>query len=104
MLGLVAVLSLMPSSSLPDVSHNDKVAHFIAYFALSFSFGIGLPRVKPVWVIIALALFGVGIEMAQFSMGYGRSLSFMDMLANLGGIATAALLIKALLPRSRAGF
>lgn len=82
---LVTVLSLMPTTRLPEVSYNDKLGHLLAYFTLMAWFGqIHGARMKPVLALLAM---GALIELLQGWSGY-RDMSGLDMLANAAGVAT----------------
>lgn len=92
--GLVATvtaLSLAPSSGLPTVDYNDKVAHALAYFALMAWFGqiYGL-RLR---LILALLLMGATIEILQGWTGY-RDMSAADGFANAIGVAAGGWLTR----------
>ena len=95
---LIVVLSLKPSVSV-GVSVSDKVLHFAAYFVVMGCFGIGLQRISLARLFIAIAGFGVGIEIAQGLMAMGRTFSGYDMLANVAGAACAGLLVWGLVKR-----
>lgn len=81
---LVTVLSLLPTQRLPDVSYNDKLGHFLAYFTLMAWFGqIYGRRLVPALSLLAM---GASIELLQGWSGY-RDMSGLDMLANAAGVA-----------------
>jgi VanZ family protein len=85
---VVIVTSLMPSSS-ASAAIGDKLAHFVAYAALTFWFAGILERERyPVLALLLLAL-GVAIELAQYQMGLGRTAEWPDIAANSLGIVTA---------------
>jgi len=88
-LGLVALLSLLPS---PDIGANDKLMHFITYFALSAGFTTLVNRnYKLLWVASGLILYGILLEFLQGLTGY-RYLELADMLANSTGVLCGLLL------------
>jgi VanZ family protein len=90
MLALVALLSLLPSP--PDMGGNDKVLHFLTYFALSAGFTTLVnPNYKLLWVATGLILYGILIEFLQGLTGY-RYLEIADMLANSSGVFCGLLL------------
>ncbi len=92
-LGLIAVLSLMPSYDLPDIAvlkGVDKIAHFCMYFGLSclacWSLDISRKRMGPLYLLLAgVFMWGVLMEILQRTMHNGRTFDFKDMLANLTG-------------------
>lgn len=84
LVALVCALSLLPPPRLPDVQHNDKFSHVLAYFTLMAWFGqIYLARLRP---FLALLAMGAGLEILQGMTGY-RDMSGYDMLANTVGVA-----------------
>ncbi len=94
-------LSLAPPPAEPGVHIPDKLAHFLAYAALTFWFAF-LYRSGPARVAYALLwiALGVALEFAQAATGY-RSYELTDMAANaLGVLAGAAAALS--LPRAAA--
>lgn len=82
----IGVLSLLPGSDLPAQNLNDKLNHFIAYGVLSFLALLGRHKVSLMWVIVAAIGYGVALEVLQGAMPYGRSASWLDAIANTGGV------------------
>jgi len=68
---------------------NDKLLHFLAFYVLSLSAACAAPRLHPVWIGAALLGLGIAIEILQMAPLIGRSASFLDLLADLAGIAAA---------------
>jgi len=83
---LIGVLSLLPGSDLPAHTLNDKLNHFIAYGVLSFGAVVGRHRLAVLWVIVLVIGFGLALEVLQGIMPFGRSASWLDALANTGGV------------------
>lgn len=84
----VWVLSLLPPRELPQVPvSNDKLGHFIAYFALMAG-AVQLYARPASWVAMALllAFTGLGIEHLQAMMNLGRMGERADIGANMLGI------------------
>ncbi|MDQ0465612.1 VanZ family protein [Caulobacter ginsengisoli] len=84
--GLVLYLSLAPTTAIPQVSLSDKIEHSAAYLGLSL---LGV-WAFPAWVrrvAIGLVLGGIGVELAQAAMGWGRQGDPLDALANTLGVA-----------------
>jgi VanZ family protein len=88
----IAVLSLMPSTQLPEVRLSDKVQHVLAYVALGFWFGSVVVRRDMIWVALSLLAFGAAIELAQGWMSLGRQADFYDLWSNALGIGIGLLL------------
>ncbi len=82
----VLVLSLIPLDV--DLGENrDKLAHFLAYGALSFWFGMLFEgRVRQLAIALGFAAMGVGIEFLQGMTDY-RTEEVADMVANAIGAA-----------------
>ena len=92
---VIVLLSLLPTSSFPDIpyfSGEDKWIHFCMYLGLGFMtcwrLDTGGRHAVPTYIlIIGVGLWGVLMEILQRLMANGRSLEWLDMLANLGGAA-----------------
>lgn len=84
--GIIVWLSLAPTDALPSVSQWDKVEHAGAYAALAL-LGAWAHRTGPWPVAAGLVALGVGLEIAQSAMGWGRQGDVLDVLANSLGIA-----------------
>ncbi len=98
---LLVLLSLLPTSNLPDIpffSGEDKWIHFCMYLGLGFltcwSLDISEKRRRPplFLLLVGVFLWGVLMEVLQRLMSNGRGMEVMDMLANLAG-AIAGLFI-----------
>lgn len=82
----ILYLSLAPTTAIPQVTLWDKVEHAVAYFGLSMLGVWAFPeRVRR--VAIGLVLGGIGVEIAQATMGWGRDGDPLDALANTVGVA-----------------
>jgi VanZ family protein len=99
-LAVLSWLSLAPSDELPKVNIWDKVEHAVAYTILA---GVGAALFPNRLLAVLAVCFGYGvlIEMAQGSMGFGRQCDWHDVLANTLGALTA-LAVAAALRRRRA--
>ena len=86
-IAVVVALSLMPAAELPDAPGNDKLHHFLAYFALAAS-AVQLFARWPslLGAGLGLVLLGIGLEHAQGSMAFARMADRMDALANTLGV------------------
>ena len=76
-------LSLTPSPPQVDVSHSDKLGHFVAYGLLMFWFA-RLYKNRLAYAAAFIAM-GIGLEFAQGALGY-RTSEVFDMLANTIGV------------------
>lgn len=91
--GMVAVLSLLPRQSAPDVGLDDKVAHFLAYACLGFLGQLtARRRSDAITGILGLIAFGVVLEFLQ-AFSPGRSPEFADALADALGVCIGGMLV-----------
>ena len=81
--------SLTPSPPSAPGGLSDKVQHFTAYFLLAGLAGLAFPR-RLLTLAGLLVALGAGVELAQAGMALGRQGSWLDLLANTAGIASAA--------------
>lgn len=82
----ILYLSLAPTTAIPSVTLWDKIEHATAYFGLSLLGVWAFPeRVRR--VVVGLILGGIGVEIAQATMGWGRDGDPLDALANTVGVA-----------------
>lgn len=84
---VVLVMSLRPSLSVGGAQHIDKVLHLGAYAVLAGLSRLGWPNIWGGWLFSFWAIFGIGIEIAQHTMAWGRTGSLADIIANLTGAA-----------------
>jgi VanZ family protein len=97
---LIVLLSLLPTSNLPDIplfSGEDKWIHFCMYLGLGVVTCWSLDRkgksMPPLYVLLTgLFMWGVLMEVLQRLMSNGRGMEISDMLANLTG-AVAGLIV-----------
>ena len=82
----ICYLSITPSESLTIIG-NDKISHFIAYSALMFNVGLLTYLNKPRFIrgVVLSILYGGIIEIIQHFVP-GRSMSFLDIVANTAGV------------------
>ena len=88
------VASLVPTSSLPDVSFSDKLGHAVTYGGLTVWFCGIYPRRMAPRVAVALFLVGVAVEGVQ-SLTESRSPEMADLAANAAGILIGLALSRA---------
>jgi len=86
-LAVILVMSLKPAGSVGGIAHIDKVLHLGAYAVLASLARLGWPKLWGGWIFLGLAMFGIGIEVAQHMMNLGRTASLADIAANLLGAA-----------------
>ena len=88
---LLAYFSLMPTvPSSAEIS--DKILHFIAYGGLTALTAAAWPRLGLFRLLLFVSAIGALLELAQGLLGIGRTASFGDQLANMGGAALALLI------------
>lgn len=91
---VIAILTLMPSNSVPSVSipHIDKVVHALMFGALATVALYDCARYNgrlsvQEWIVCAVIASAIGgvIELVQQAMGFGRSAEFADFVADTIG-------------------
>ena len=82
---LVAYLSLMPYDGNLLDNQRDKLAHLMVYAALTVLAYLAYQRVAMLWLVAALLMYSVGLEVGQYFVP-GRFLSAADILANALGL------------------
>jgi VanZ family protein len=85
---ILLYLCLAPTDDLPKVNLWDKEEHAVAWLVLTVT-GLVLSPHRP--RAIALFAFGVGafVELAQWTMGFGRDGDWHDLAADSVGIVVA---------------
>jgi len=89
---VIAVLSLLPGNDLPSQTLNDKLNHFIAYGVLMGLVVLARGRMALIAAMGLVIAYGLALEGLQGVMPYGRSASWLDVLANTGGVLIGAVL------------
>lgn len=91
---IIAYLSLAPAQDTPTAGlFWDKAQHALAYLVLT---GVGLvffPRRQRA-VFFGVLAFGVGVELAQSAMGFGRQGDWRDAVANAAGALLALRMVQ----------
>ena len=82
---LVAYLSLMPYDGNLLDNQRDKLAHLMVYAALTVLAYLAYQRVAMLWLVAALLMYSVGLEVGQYFVP-GRFLSLADVIANILGL------------------
>ncbi|WP_257984733.1 VanZ family protein [Psychroflexus sp. MES1-P1E] len=86
----ILVLSISDISSLPklQISYEDKLYHFVAYFVLNSIWLIALLKKngyqlkKILLTSLSIVVFGIIIEIVQGSLTDSRAFDILDILAN----------------------
>lgn len=99
---VITLLCLLPQEDLPEaggIPHFDKFVHFVLYVILTFMSlfifsGSKQPRKMTLILIPAIFIFSLLIEIMQGILPFGRTFSFIDLLANLSGIIAGLLLFQ----------
>ena len=79
----IAILSLTESTHMPAVSVSDKLMHGVMYLLLAISWMI--PVRRPVWVCLAVTLYGGLLELLQYACTLTRSGEWLDLFADFLG-------------------
>ena len=103
---VVVTLTVLPGSSIKtEVSLNDKLLHFVAYFGLGILGGTGWTDRRRA-LLISMPLFGLALEGIQGGFVEGRAFDWYDGLANalgaFAGVAASLLSRRLLFAESRA--
>lgn len=86
------VVCLVPLREMPSAFDlNDKAAHMVGHGALAAYFTGLVPRRRWWKIFVLLLIFGIAIELAQYSMQWGRSGDPRDLIANLIGVSAGLL-------------
>ena len=76
---------------MPAVSVSDKLMHGVMYLLLAVSWMI--PVRRPVWVCVAVTLYGGLLELLQHTCTLTRSGEWFDLLADFIGALIGVLLM-----------
>jgi len=80
------VAAVMPQAEAPRIADSDKVEHMIAFFTLSLLAGLAWRHVALLWIGVALASFGLLIELTQAVPLLHRDASGADWAADCAAI------------------
>lgn len=89
---VVTLVSLLPAEHVPQMGVSDKIEHAVAYLLLGFWFASVTSRQDYVFLLLALAALGGGIEIAQGLMRLGRQADLRDFVADVLGSGAGILL------------
>lgn len=100
----LGILLLSTAFSVPiqveGISSLDKLQHAFAYLVLVLSllFGFwksGLLSVKVwVWIFFATSIYGVSLELVQYTLFPNRYFEWLDALANVCGVILGSLVFR----------
>ena len=102
---LITVLSLIPSSNVPDISWEmglkpDKVAHILIYGIYTWLLGRYLwgkwKKMNKVLLVsfITTVVYGVFMESLQYYLSPSRFFDMLDIIANIIGSTTGLIFLK----------
>ena len=95
----IGVLSLMPPSSGIELGEHDKWNHFIAYLVLSLNWCMIENKSKIFFLgLLFCGCYGLTLEYLQGFVP-GRLPSWLDALANLGGVLSGFVLYYLMKPQ-----
>lgn len=63
----------------------DKIVHLCIFMFLGFSFTAALPRIKFIYFLQVMVIYGLLTEILQEELGWGRSLEGLDLVADVVG-------------------
>ncbi len=66
---------------------SDKVAHFVVFGLILWSFGVLFPRLPRLWAALAAVALGGAVEVVQGMVG--RDADWLDLAADTAGVAVA---------------
>jgi len=96
-LGLIAMLSLLPSKDLPDLqpfAAFDKVVHACMYFGLTilacWTIHAEEKRIRIFFIVLFAICWGLLMEFSQLEMMVGRAFEWTDELSNSFGALLGA--------------
>ena len=64
----------------------DKILHLSIFAMLGFCFIAAYPKIKIPYYIYIMLIYSLFTEIAQDEMNFGRSLEFLDLVADTFGI------------------
>jgi len=89
---IILVKSLTPALPSLNANHADKYIHVLAYLVLAVVVLPALPRLRPFYIWVGVAGFGLGVEVLQGLVNTGRSADIYDGIANATGALLAVLI------------
>jgi VanZ family protein len=84
------------------INHFDKWQHGIAYFTLTFFWLFTFyKKNKKYPVVVPCILFGILIELLQYSITNYRTGDYLDVIANSGGVLFSSLIFNQVFKKNR---
>jgi VanZ family protein len=84
------------------ISHLDKWQHGIAYFTLTFFWLFTFYKKKKKYpVVFCCILFGIIIEVLQYTITNYRTGDYLDVIANSGGVLFGSLVFNQVFKKNR---
>ncbi len=74
----------------------DKILHLSIFALLGFCFMSAFPRIKFLYFIQIMIAYGLLTEILQDEMAFGRSLEFLDVVADTVGVLLGYVVFKKL--------
>ena len=74
----------------------DKLLHLSIFAMLGFTFMAAYPKIKFSYFIQIMIIYGILTEILQDEMHWGRSLEFLDLVADIIGILIGYFIFKKL--------
>ena len=74
----------------------DKLLHLSIFTMLGFTFMAAYPKIKFSFFIQIMMIYGMLTEILQDEMHYGRSLEFLDLVADMVGVLIGYFIFKKL--------
>ena len=88
---VITFLAVTPLEYTPVAGVNDKISHIAAFFVLALLADFSFPDTKLNHTkILFLLFYGLSIEFIQYFIPY-REFSFLDLIADAGGIISYGL-------------
>lgn len=83
---IVSLLLLMPLPTGSEPMMNDKIAHILIFFVMSFLVARAYPQLNFIRILVPLLIcYGACVELLQGWSGY-RQFSLLDLAADAAGI------------------
>jgi len=79
------LLAFAPANAGLHPYANDKLLHAVGFFVMAILSHLAHPKASPWCLVVALSLFGIGIEIVQGFLPY-RDFSFLDWFADILGL------------------
>ena len=98
----ILYLSLVKVPKYPiTISHLDKWQHGIAYFTLTFFWLFTFYKKKKKYpIVFCCILFGILIEVLQYTITNYRTGDYFDVIANSGGVVIGSLVFNQLFKKN----